>query len=120
MDKISFKTFIWPLNPESYQEELVREPVYEKTNSGTKFSGMGPQKRVITGKGAFLGPEAVGSFQTLANLFAEPEAGTLTHPLLGIRTVYFTALTVTQSPRADCVAYSFEFTEADAKGEIPE
>jgi hypothetical protein len=120
LDKISFKSFVWPLNPESYQEELIREPVYEKTNTGTKFSGMGPQKRVITGKGAFLGINAVTDFKALADLFANAEAGALTHPLFGARTVYFTALTMTQSPRADYVAYSFEFTEADANGAIPE
>lgn len=120
MDKISFKTFIWPVNPEQYQEELVREPVYEKTNTGTQFSGMGPQKRVISGKGAFTGRDAVASFKALAELFADAESGNLVHPLLGTRKVYFTGLTMTQSPRSDYVAYSFEFTEADANGAIPE
>lgn len=121
MDKLSFKGFTWPTNPESYREDFVREPVYTKEEDGTtSFTGMGPAKRVITGNGAFFGTDAVTNYAKLAALFLETTKGLLTHPLLGDRTVYFTGLTVTQSPRSDYVAYSFEFTEADADGAIPQ
>lgn len=120
MTNLSFKTFTWPNNPENYQESYVREPVYVKTDTGTEFSGMGPAKRVISGKGAFFGTKAVSQFNALAELFGEAEPGNLIHPALGTRSVYFTALTVTQNPRSDYVAYSFEFTEADADGAIPQ
>ena len=52
-------------------------------------------------------------------LFADSGTGTLIHPDFGSRTVYFTGLQLHQSPRRDYVAYSFEFTEADADGAIP-
>lgn len=120
MDKISFKTFTWPINPETYHEDYVRDPVYTKTDDGsTVFSGMGPMKRVITGSGAFFGTDASSNFTKLATLFADATKGALTHPIWGSRTVYFTKLQMAQSPKSDYVAYSFEFTEADADGAIP-
>lgn len=120
MDKLSFKTFTWPTNPEVYHEDFVRDALYAKTDDGDSvFSGMGPMKRVITGSGAFFGTDAYANFNKLAALFGYTTAGTLTHPVCGTRTVYFTKLQMSQSPKADYVAYSFEFTEADEDGAIP-
>lgn len=120
MDKLKFKSFTWPINPEVYQEDYVRDPLYAKTDDGDSvFSGMGPMKRVITGSGAFFGTGAVESFTTLATLFSSAEKGSLVHPVLGNRSVYFTRLQMSQSPKSDYVAYSFEFREADAEGAIP-
>ena len=119
-DRLQFKTFIWPQQPEEYREEFLREPVYVKNGAGDSvFSGMGPMKRVILGSGAFRGADAYTNFGSLAALFAENGTGTLIHPTFGSRTVYFTGLQLHQSPRRDYVAYSFEFTEADADGAIP-
>lgn len=120
MNKLRFKTFTWPINPETYQEVFVREPLYTKNEDGDSvFSGMGPAKRVISGSGAFFGTDAYTNFNTLAALFGEADAGTLTHPVCGARTVYFTGLQMNQSAKSDYVAYSFEFKEADADGTIP-
>lgn len=120
MDKLSFKSFTWPINPEVYQEEYIREPLYAKTDDGSSvFSGMGPMKRVITGSGAFFGPDATTNFSKLAALFNSAERGGLDHPVFGTRSVYFTGLQMTQSPKSDYVAYSFEFREADEEGAIP-
>ncbi|MBE6921690.1 MAG: hypothetical protein E7465_00715 [Ruminococcaceae bacterium] len=120
MDKLSFRTFTWPTNPEVYQEEFIREALYAKTDSGdTVFSGMGPMKRVITGSGSFFGTSAYTNFNKLAELFAAGGMGALTHPVCGMRTVYFTKLEMMQSPKSDYVAYSFEFKEADEDGAIP-
>ena len=119
-ERLQFKTFIWPQQPEEYREEFLREPVYVKNGAGDSvFSGMGPMKRVIVGSGAFRGADAYTNFGALAALFAENGTGTLIHPAFGSRTVYFTGLQLHQSPRRDYVAYSFEFTEADADGAIP-
>lgn len=120
MDKLIFRTFTWPNNPEVYHEDFLRDPLYAKTDDGdTVFSGMGPMKRVITGSGAFFGTDAYTNFNKLAALFAAGGMGKLTHPVCGERTVYFTRLQMSQSPKSDYVAYSFEFTEADEEGEIP-
>ncbi len=119
MDKMTFKTFTWPNNPENYREELVREPIHVKSGISWKYYGMQPAKRVITGSGAFFGAEAYANFKALAALFADTEAGTLTHPVWGTKTVMFTALELTQSIKPEYVAYSFEFRETDENGNIP-
>ncbi len=121
MEKLKFKTFTWPINPETCQEAFLREPVYAKTADGTMaFAGMGAMKRVITGSGAFLGDGAYNVFRQLSDLFADPAMGTLTHPVWGERSVYFTELQASQTPKKDYVAYSFTFTEADEEGAIPQ
>ena len=121
MDKLKFKTFTWPINPEVYHESFERDALYAKTDDGdTVFSGMGPMKRVITGSGAFFGTDATTNFTKLATIFAEATVGVLIHPIWGNRTCYFTQLQMTQSPKSDYVAYSFEFKEVDADGAIPQ
>jgi prophage DNA circulation protein len=119
MNKLKFKTFIWPANPEIYREELVREAQYVKDDGDSVFSGMGPMKRVISGSGAFTGSGAYTSFSALAALFSDTQPGLLVHPVFGNRTVFFTGLEMTQSPQKDYVAYSFSFTETDANGAVP-
>ena len=120
MDKLRFKSFVWPTNPEVYHEDFVRDALYAKSDDGDSvFSGMGPMKRVITGSGSFYGSDAYASFQALADLFAADGLGLLNHPYCGKKMVYFTKLQMSQSPKADYVAYSFEFKEADEEGAIP-
>lgn len=119
MDKLTFKTFTWPNNPETYREELEREPIHLKSGVSWKYYGLHPAKRVITGSGAFFGPQAVENFKALAALFGDTEAGTLTHPVWGSRNVHFMALELTQSIKPEYVAYSFEFRETDENGNLP-
>lgn len=120
MSNFSFKTFTWPINPEVYNEYYERDAIYAKADTGdTVFSGMGEMKRVITGSGAFFGTDAFENFKKLATLFEDAAAGTLTHPVWGARTVFFTELQMTQPPKADYVAYSFTFKEADSTGALP-
>ena len=121
MNKLIYKSFVWPQNPDHYQMQFVREPVYQKNEAGeTVFTGMGPMKRVITGSGSFIGPTAYGDFQELAETFSDATYGALVHPVFGSCRVYFTELQVTQQPRENYVAYKFEFREADEDGAIPQ
>lgn len=120
MEKMQYKTFTWPKNPERYRVQYIREPVYEKTEDGaTVFTGMGPVKRSFTGSGVFYGTTAYGDFKSLAAVFADQKAGTLNHPIWGQHQAYFTELELTQEPKENYVAYRFEFREADADGAIP-
>ena len=120
MNKLVYKNYVWPQNPDHYQQDYVREPIYARNEAGqTVFTGMGPMKRTITGSGAFFGAEAYTSFEALAALFAETNQGLLIHPVCGNRLVFFTKLQMAQSPKSDYVAYSFEFKETDAEGAIP-
>lgn len=119
MDYLSYKTYVWPHNPNTYKETYIREPQYYTEDGVTLFDSMGEMKRVITGSGTFFGAGAVKWFQELAELFEDKEPGNLRHPVWGIRYCYFTGLELTQEPRDDCVSYTFTFTEAAANGSVP-
>lgn len=120
MDKLLYKSFSWPQNPEYYRQSFVREPVYVKDEEGNvTFEGLGPLKRTITGSGAFFGDTAYTDFQKLAALCDTAVAGALVHPIWGRVSAFLTKLEMTQEPRADYVAYSFTFQVADADGAIP-
>ena len=121
MSNLFFRGYVWPQNPDHYQQTYVREPVYEKNDAGEAvFSGMGPMKRTITGSGSFFGDTAYTDFLALAKVFEEKSWGGLVHPVFGTYRCYFTELVLTTEPRADYVAYKFEFREADADGVIPQ
>lgn len=119
MEKLSFKTFVWPQNPHTYREEYIREPHFFTAEGVTYYDGMGDMQRIITGSGTFFGDTAFEDFRNLAKLFEDREAGNLEHPLWGIRYCYFTGLELTQEPRENCVSYTFQFTGALNNGEVP-
>ena len=49
MDKLKYKTFVWPHNPTVYKEEYLREPHYTKGDDGEYyFDAMGDEKLTIT------------------------------------------------------------------------
>lgn len=120
MDKMAFKTFTWPENPEKLQHSYQREPVYTKDGEGNRvFAEMGAGKLVIQGSGAFFGVNALPDFGKLIALFEEGSCGTLHDPTWGDYNAYLTELELTQEPRSEYVAYRFAFTRANAAGEIP-
>lgn len=120
MEKLSYKTFVWPTNPRSYKEESSREGVYTKDDVGNDvFEGMGYLKRTITATGAFWGDTAVTDFQALQKLFSETSPGNLEHPLWGIRYCYFTGLEMTQEPKENYIAYKATFQQALTNNYLP-
>ena len=119
MDKLSYKTFVWPHNPHTYREEWIREPQYYTVDGKTYYEGMGEMKRIITGSGTFFGEDAFDRFKALSALFEEKAAGNLEHPIWGIRYCYFTGLELTQEPKDNCISYKFEFTGALTNGQVP-
>lgn len=119
-EKLVFKEFTWPRNPDSCRREYVREPVYTKDALGNAvFSKMGPKKLTISGEGVFLGENAAADFKALAAVFDSAEAGDLIHPVWGTVSCYFTELELTRDAGADYAAYRFVFREADSEGAIP-
>lgn len=119
MDYLSYKTFVWPHNPHTYQEEYSREPQYYTQDGQSNFTGMGEMKRIITGSGVFYGEDAFAQFKKLAALFEDGTAGNLEHPVWGIRYCYFTGLELTQEPKDNYVSYRFTFTGALTNGVVP-
>ena len=119
MDKLVYKNYVWPQNPDHYRQTCVREPVYGKNSANeTVFMGMGPLQRTITGSGVFVGATAYHDFKELVKVFEESTYGGLIHPVWGTFRCFFTELQLTQEPRADYVAYTFEFRDSDSDGGI--
>ena len=116
---LKYKDYTWPNDPQTYREELYREPLYTTQSGTTTYTGMSATHRRITGSGAFFGTAAYENFRELIALAEETSPGTLVHPVWGSRHCYLTKLELTQEPREDYVSYSFEFTQAKADGTIP-
>lgn len=120
MDKLKFRMFTWPENPETFQIRAFREPQYTQNGDGTlNFEGLASLCRVITGSGVFCGADAVDDFNALAVIMATGTLGELVHPVWGTINAYFTGLNLEQESREDYVVYSFEFREANEDGTIP-
>lgn len=120
MEKMRFRMFDWPENPEQFGIRAVCAPEYEENGYGAyDYTGMGPMCRVYTGKGVFCGKDAVQSFNALAVLMATRTQGELFHPVWGTTTAYLTELQMTQQSRPEYIEYSFTFRETDEKGGIP-
>ena len=119
MDKLSYKTFVWPQNPHTYKEEYKRVPYYYTADGETYFKEIGDMQRVISGSGVFYGANAFDEFKKLILLFENNEAGNLEHPIWGIRYCYFTGRELTQEPKDNYISYKFEFTTAEANGVVP-
>ena len=119
MGFLSYKTFVWPQNPDTYQETVEREPKYFTMDGEVYYDGMGPLQRKITGSGVFYGPGAFAQFRKLLALAEESTPGNLEHPVWGIRYCYLTGLEMAQQPEPECVHYRFQFTGALENGTVP-
>ncbi|MBP3684049.1 MAG: DNA circularization N-terminal domain-containing protein [Oscillospiraceae bacterium] len=116
---MKFKDYVWPNNPQTYQEVLHREPLYVTKDGVTSYSKMSTTGRVITGSGAFFGQTAYEDIRELVTLAEDTTPGELIHPVLGIRYCYLTKLEVSQEPREEFISYSFEFIQAKEDGTVP-
>ena len=120
MEKMRFRMFDWPENPEEFGIYMVCQPQYQINSIGQyDYTGMGPMCRVLRGQGVFCGEDAVQSFNALAVMMATRDQGELYHPIWGTSTAYLTELKMSQRSRPDYIEYSFAFRETDEKGGIP-
>lgn len=120
MAHLRFRTFVWPQDPEIYQENTSRTAQYHTKDGVTYFDGMGEVKRIITGRGIFHGEQAFQWFKELLALMEDKTMGDLQHPVWGVRNCYFTGLELLQEPKENLVSYKFEFTQAQDNGVVPQ
>ncbi len=107
-----YKNYVWPHNPRVYSIEYERVMAENKVPYGLyHLQDLGRTRRVMRGEGEFAGPDAYAQFGALANVFYDPGAGELIHPLWQTASAHFVELTLRQEPRADYVSYSFTFWE---------
>lgn len=119
MDKLKYKTFTFPENPETMEIQFVRPVLFERKTDGTvEYYGLGRGCRTLTGSGAFFGPQAYRNFILLSNLLYDGQPGTLELPILQNWSAYLTQVEATQTPTETYVAYRFTFREADENGNI--
>lgn len=116
---LKFKTYVWPQEPHTYQDELTRTPHYRVEEGDSYYEGMSPVQRKITGTGAFYGQSAFASYQGLVDIFRDFGPGELVHSTWGTCFCHFTNLELTQEPKEGYIRYRFEFTGALPGGEIP-
>ena len=115
LQTMKFKDFCWPNNPHSFTAESRRSlRSYKYPFSGFSVQDLGASGRVFRGEGEFTGADAYDSFRRLSQVFSEGGAGWLEHPVWAPVKVYFSRLSLTQSPREEFVSYSFEFIEASS------
>lgn len=120
MEKMKYKFWTWPENPETFLIDAVAEPMYTIADDGTiTYDGLGPVCRVISGRGVFCGEEANNSFNALAVIMAMRTVGELVHPTWGTFQAYLTGLKMEEESREGYIVYSFTFREADESGMIP-
>ena len=120
MERMQFKTFVWPENPESFRIQAVRSPIYTvNEDQDYVYDGLGPLCRIVSGTGVFYGEYAVQNYNTMQVLMANGTAGELKHPLLGNMQAFLTGLEMGMEGREDYIVYSFTFREANEDGVIP-
>ena len=119
LSAMRFKDFTWPHNPRTFRVEWQRRvAVLDAPGGRYRVQELGKTCRVLRGEGEFCGPDAYETFERLAETFSQDGPGALRHPLWHANAGYFTRLELTQEPRADYVAYAFEFDET--RDEVPE
>ena len=107
-----YKNYVWPHNPRVYSIEYERVMAENKVPYGLyHLQDLGRTRRVMHGEGEFAGPDAYAQFGALANVFYDPGAGELIHPLWQAASAHFVELSLRQEPRADYVSYRFTFWE---------
>ena len=120
MLNMRYKSFVWPNNPRTYTLSCKRQTVTHKVPmGGFVVQDLGVYAAVMQGQGEFYGEGAYEKFQELLQVFQMGGAGLLVHPVWQAGSAYFTDLRLTQEPREDYVAYSFEFCDAGEQTSAP-
>lgn len=112
LQPMSYKSYVWPFNPEKVQVEYARN-LYQMQLPlfGSILQDLGCDKRVVTGSGEFVGNSCMVEFNQLAAVFAAGGSGTLRLPGDTPFTAAFSSLKMIGAAQPDCVSYSFIFVE---------
>lgn len=114
--KMSYKDFIFPVNPSIIKISHTRKTNQQKIPYGNNIvSDMGKNCRVISGEGEFYGGDCIGTFLRLKEVFESGGGGMLYIPAEKPVYAVFNSLNVIAEDIQDVVKYSFEFTESFEK-----
>ena len=111
LNSMRYKSFTWEFNPASCTYLCQRSYVAHKYPelSGVELEDMDTNEIVITGKGAFFGPNAYSNWLKLNAEFKKFGPGPFYHPIFtDVTHGLMTKLQAEMEPRDDYVSYSFE------------
>lgn len=113
LQPMRYKDYVWRHNPRTYTITYRRRMAVQEVPYGYDIlENLGQTHRVMRGSGEFAGKDAYSDFSRLATVFYTGGKGVLIHPCWQSADVYFVDLSLTQEPRPDYVAYTFEFWES--------
>ena len=117
---MSYKSYVWPFNPQKIEmkfEKNIRE--IKIPLSASILQDLGRGKRMITGKGEFIGSSSMTEFNRLAEVFAQSGNGMLKLTWIQPFLAVFSSLKMIGEPKPDCVIYEFEFLESTDSNKTP-
>ena len=111
--KMSFRDFIFPINPAVIRIQHKRKLAVNSVPLGNdNITDLGQGSRIITGEGEFAGESCINDFISLKKA-AEQGGGMLYIPSQEPIYVFAENIGLKASDREGAVAYSFRFVEGD-------
>ena len=111
--KMSFKDFVFPLNPTFIRIYYSRKISNQKIPFGSNaVRDMGENGRVISGEGEFCGKSCIEDFERLKKVFESGGGGMLYIPSQKPIYAIFSSLELLAQDRDGVIKYSFEFNES--------
>ena len=111
--KMSYKNFIFPVNPYimhiSHQRNIIEHKIPLNRNI---VSDMGENARIITGEGEFFGTDCMNDFDRLEKLFHSGGGGILYIPSQKPIYAVFDKLELIAQDTENVVKYTFRFIES--------
>lgn len=111
LNKIKYKNFTFPNNPETTGLKCDRTYIKHKYPglAGNELEDFGINAVSITGHGYFVGSNAYNYFHKLFNEYKKSGVGTVYHPVFSeITRGLMVSLESTIDPGSNCIEYSFE------------
>ena len=115
---MSFRSYVWPCNPETVRVERARNTAEFKIPGGTgvvQATGSAPRK--VTGSGRFTGSGCMEEFRRLSEALSSGGSGTLRLPGTAPFSAVCVSLSMKGAPRPNCTEYEFVFLEDAFSGE---
>lgn len=111
LNKIRYKNFTFPYNPETTGLKCDRTYIKHKYPglAGNELEDFGINAVSITGVGYFIGKNAYNNFHKLFKEYQKPGVGTVYHPVFSeITRGLMVSLESEINPGANCIKYTFE------------
>ena len=114
--KMSFRDFVFPINPSFIRIFHSRKIAHQKIPFGNNVvSDMGENGRTISGEGEFCGESCIDDFERLKKVFESGGGGMLYIPSQKPIYAVFTSLEMLAQDINGVIKYSFEFIESFEK-----